>query len=86
MVARMKTTVEISDSLAHEAKRVAASEETTLRALIEAGLRTELAERKRKQRRFTLRDASFAGHGLQPGFRAGTWEQTRDAAYEGRGG
>ena len=35
----MKTTVEISDSLAEEAKRVAARERTTLRALIEAGLR-----------------------------------------------
>ena len=34
---------------------------------------------------FRLRDASFAGQGLQSAFRNGSWEQIRDAAYEGRG-
>jgi hypothetical protein len=39
MVTHMKTTVEISDGLLDEARRLAAREATTVRALIEAGLR-----------------------------------------------
>ena len=85
MVTRMKTTVEISDALADEAKALAAREKTTLRALIEAGLRQVLRDRHRKAR-FRLRDASFRGRGLQAGFREGDWQRIREAAYEGRGG
>ena len=85
MVPRMKTTVEIPDSLAQEAKAVARRERTTLRALIEAGLRQVLKDRRRRER-FRLRDASFGGKGLQPGFAEGDWERIREAAYEGRGG
>jgi hypothetical protein len=81
----MKTTVEIPDSLAEEAKAVARREKTTLRALIETGLRQVLRERRRRSR-FQLRDAGFGGRGLQPGFRDGDWRAIRDAAYEGRGG
>jgi hypothetical protein len=81
----MKTTVEISDQLAEEAKTVAARDNTTLRTLIEAGLRLVLQERRRKGG-FKLRDASFRGRGLQPEFRDAGWDRMREAAYEGRGG
>ena len=81
----MKTTIEISDSLAREARALAAREKTTLRALVEAGLR-EVLKHRRKAEGFKLRDASFAGRGLQPDFAAGGWERMREAAYEGRGG
>jgi hypothetical protein len=81
----MKTTVEIPDPLAEEAKAVARREKTTLRALIEAGLRQVLRDRRRRAR-FQLRDASFGGRGLQPEFRDGDWQRIREAAYEGRGG
>jgi hypothetical protein len=84
-VGRMKTTVEIPDPLAKEAKAVARRDKTTLRALIETGLRQALRERRRKDR-FRLRDASFRGNGLQPEFRDGDWQRVREAAYEGRGG
>jgi hypothetical protein len=84
-VNRMKTTVEIPDPLAEEAKAVARREKTTLRALIEAGLRQVLRDRRRRSR-FQLRDASFGGRGLQPEFRDGDWQRIREAAYEGRGG
>lgn len=85
MGTRMKTTVEISEQLARQARELAERERTTLRALIEAGLRAVLRERRRRSH-FELRDASFRGRGLQPAFRAGRWEQIREAAYEGRGG
>ncbi len=80
----MKTTIEIADALLDEAKRVAANEDTTLRTLMEEGLRRALAERKQR-RKFRLRRASFKGRGLQPGVAGGSWERIRDLVYEGRG-
>jgi hypothetical protein len=84
MVAHMKTTLEISDAVLEEAKRLAAEEGTTLRALVEEGLRRTLQER-RQAPAFQLRRASVGGRGLQPGMREGSWEQQRDLTYEGRG-
>jgi hypothetical protein len=77
----MKTTVEIADALLEEAKQVASNEDTTLRKLLEEGLRRTLADRKQR-RKFRLRRASFKGKGLQSG---GSWERLRDLVYEGRG-
>jgi hypothetical protein len=81
----MKTTVEISDALAEEAREIASREKTTLRALIEAGLRHVIRERRQRSR-FRLRDASFRGRGLRAEFQDGDWQRIREAAYEERGG
>lgn len=80
----MKTSVEISDVLLAEAKRLAARERTTLRALIEEGLRRSLKERK-AARGFRLRRATFRGEGLQPHVGDASWERIRALVYEGRG-
>jgi len=80
----MKTTIDIADSLLEAAKARAAAEGTTLRALVEEGLRRVLEQRER-QGPFQLRRASFAGRGLQPGVREGSWERIRELIYEGRG-
>jgi hypothetical protein len=80
----MKTTVEIPNSLLDQAKRLAAQENTTVRALVEEGLRRILAERRRV-RSFKLRKVSFQGNGLQPGMAGASWQRIRDAIYEGRG-
>lgn len=80
----MKTTVEITDSLMQEAKKQAVRDQTTLRELIELGLRRVLSERKQKKK-FKLRDASFKGEGLQPEFAGASWEKIRDTIYEGHG-
>ena len=85
MVSHMKTTVEISDALLREAKRVAARDETTVRALIEEGLRLSLNARN-DRRRFRLRDGSYGKGGLRPEVEDGSWERLRDMIYEGRGG
>jgi len=81
---RVKTTVEISDSLLDQARHVASQEHTTVRALVEEGLRRIIAERKRRKP-FKLRKVSFRGNGLQPRIASGSWQQIRDAAYDGRG-
>ena len=81
----MKTTIEISDTLLEEAKRLAAKEGTTVRAFVEQGLRRIIAERKSKST-FHLRKASFKGKGLQVGVEDATWERVREMIYQGRGG
>jgi hypothetical protein len=81
----MKTTVEISDALLHDARKFAASEGVTLKTLIERGLHGVITQRK-SSKPFTLRDASFAGGGLQPEFQDASWDGLREATYQGRGG
>jgi uncharacterized protein (AIM24 family) len=80
----MKTTVEISDSLLEQVKRVASKESTTVRALVEEGLRRVVTEHQQPGK-FRLRKASFNGNGLQPQMTGASWQEIRDAAYEGRG-
>jgi hypothetical protein len=54
-----------------------------VRALVEAGLRAVLKERRGRPQ-FRLRDASFGGKGLQPEFQQASWDEVRDAIYDGR--
>lgn len=79
----MKTTVEIADSLLDAARQLAARRGTTLRSLVESGLRRVLEDGE--QESFRLRDASVSGRGLQPEFRDAGWSELRDVAYESRG-
>ena len=64
----MKTTVEIQDELLIEAKKHAAEHRTTVRALIESGLRHELGgqAQARKARRPVIRWVTVPG-GLPKG-------------------
>ena len=68
MVCCMKTTVEISDELLVEAKKHAAEQRTTIRALIENGLRHELgaAVQPAKSKRPVIRWVTVPG-GLPKG-------------------
>jgi hypothetical protein len=81
----MKTTIEIADALLTDAKRVAAREGVTVRALVEQGLRRVLQERRRGATGFKLRRASFKGRGLQPGVDGASFDRLRELAYEGHG-
>lgn len=80
----MKTTLDISDPLLREARKLAARERTTLRALVEQGLRQVVTE-KREKADFRLRKASFKGRGLRAELADADWQKVRDLAYEGRG-
>jgi Bacterial antitoxin of type II TA system, VapB len=62
MGAHMKTTIDVSDVLFNSAKRLAHSKQTTLRALVEEGLRRVLADSQTKAKpAFKLKDASVRG-------------------------
>jgi hypothetical protein len=83
MMTHMKTTVELPDELFHEVQQLARTEGTTMRSLMEEGLRAVIA-RHLAAGRFTLRDASVPGEGLAPAFADATWAQLREAAYGDR--
>ena len=81
MASHMKTTIEIADALLEEAKAIAAEEGTTVRALVESGLRWRVAEHRSHYGVFKLQDAAFDGEGIAPELRAASWERIRDLAY-----
>jgi hypothetical protein len=80
----MKTTVEISDDLFARTREVAQREGTTLRTLIEEGLRAALARREKREP-YRWPDLSVDGEGLSPEVGEGSWEALRDRIYSGRG-
>ncbi len=81
----MKTTVEINDELLARAKALAAEQKTTLRAIIEQGLR-HVTKQQVGEKTYKLKKASVRGNGLQPEFANASWEDIRRAAYGDRGG
>ena len=81
----VKTTVEIADDLIARGKALATRRNTTLRALIEQGLRQVLSDEQRPAD-FRLRDGSVDGQGLRDEFRDKDWAALRRAAYEDHGG
>jgi hypothetical protein len=62
----MKTTIDISDPILREARKLATREGTTLRALVEEGLRRVITEKKRK-RSFRLHLVTSGGARSPPG-------------------
>lgn len=82
----MKTTIDIADRLAEEARRPARRDRTTLRALVEEGLRLVLRARRSRPTPYRWKPVGFRGRGLQPGIREGDWDGIRARLYERRGG
>ena len=80
----MKVTIELADDLLDRAKAHAAKQRTTLRALVEQGLR-EVLNADEQPVQFRLEDASVGGRGLHKEYQGAEWPRIRDAAYEGRG-
>lgn len=76
----VKTTIEIADDLAEQAKRLALARGITFNAVIEEGIRLTLRAEENATG-FKLRDAAVPGKGLQPEFRNATWADIRDTMY-----
>lgn len=81
----MKTTLDISDPLLRAAKLAARRDRTTVRAIVEQGLRLAL-EARRKSIAFELPDAAVDGQGLRDGAQDLSWPQLRSLAYGDREG
>lgn len=82
----MKTTIELPDDLLERGKALARRENSTLKALIEEGLRRVLRERARAGKQtapFAVQP--FHGDGLSPEFADAGWERIRDEIYRDRG-
>ena len=75
-----------SAQLFRRAKRLAAKRGTTLKAVIEDALRTELAAAETGAASAGVRTHTFNGRGLKAGLAWGDWAAIRALAYEGRGG
>lgn len=76
----MKTTIELPDDLAFEARRVAAESGTTLRSLVEEALRRELERLAERPAWRPNRDLAFSGTGLTDEARRMTWAEIREMA------
>ena len=79
--AAMKTTLDISDPLLRDARKIAAREGTTLRALVEQGLRQIVAAKKKRRPAFRFRQVTFRGNGLRPELQDASWERILDLSY-----
>jgi hypothetical protein len=80
----MKTTIELSDELLEQARRVAKAEGATLRALVEEGLQRSL-EARRQATRKPLDFPSYGGSGLTDEFQGAPWSRLRDEIYREHG-
>ncbi len=85
MASHMKTTVVIPDALLREVQALAAKEGSTLKALIQEGLRDVVVKRKR-QKPVVLEDMSYPPANLvTEKVEPKSWEEIRAIIYEGRG-
>ena len=76
----MKTTVDIADDLLKRSQQLAKREGSTLRAILEEGLRLVLKDRRTPRSR-PFRFPTFGKGGLNSEFREAGWEKIRSAIY-----
>jgi len=60
-LSNMKTTIDVADALLREAREVATRDQTTLKELVQEGLRRVLDERRPRQKAFRLREIAPVG-------------------------
>jgi hypothetical protein len=75
----MKTTIELPDALAREAKALAHEQGVTLRELVVDGLRSEVERRGHPSLRVDFQFPTFGGDGLRPGV---DWADVVELSYE----
>ncbi|MEI6231086.1 MAG: type II toxin-antitoxin system VapB family antitoxin [Actinomycetes bacterium] len=77
-----KTTIELPDELADQARRCAADSGTTMRSLIEDALRREIERRADAGAWAPRVDVVFTGEGLTEQAAAMSWAEIREMANE----
>lgn len=81
----MKTTIDLSNSLFKEIKRMTVKNNRTFKELVEAALSLFIEQQKKQKKPFRLQKKSFAGKGIAPGLNEGDWSQIRSLIYQGHG-
>jgi Bacterial antitoxin of type II TA system, VapB len=76
----VKTTIDIADDLLKRSQQLAKREGTTLRAVLEEGLRLVLKERRTPASR-SFRFPTFGEGGLSTEFSDADWEKIRTTIY-----
>jgi hypothetical protein len=77
----LKTTVDIADDLLKRSQQLAKREGSTLRAVLEEGLRLVLKDRRKPGSR-AFRFPTFGNGGLNAEFRDVDWEKIRATIYD----
>jgi predicted transcriptional regulator len=81
----MKTTIEIADDLFKKVQRLAQKENTSFRALTEAGLRMVVAGKQGKKAAKLPPLVTFNGGGTTDEFSDWNWDKVRDEIYHKHG-
>lgn len=79
----MRTSVEITDSLYEQARELAHRRNSTLRELIERGLRKVVREEQddRVDKKFKLRNITYGKGGLKDEFKDASWEEQLEVIH-----
>jgi len=78
---RILHAIEFQPLTLDDARKIAAREGTTLRTLVEQGLRQVVAAKKKPNKPFRLRQVTFRGNGLRPELQDASWERILDLSY-----
>jgi hypothetical protein len=82
----MKTTVQISDALLADIQKIAAKRKTTLRALVDEGLRLVVDNHRKPKKAAKMEDFSVGGKGLHADVKGKSWQDIIALSYGDRGG
>ncbi len=85
MASHMKTTVQIPDALLADVKRIAAKRKTTLKSLIDEGLRLVIDNEQKKKKPFKLKDCSVGDPNAPWPLEGKSWDEILALAYGDRG-
>lgn len=85
MASHMKTTVQISDALLADVQKIVLKRKTTLKALVDEGLRLVVEQEHAPKKLVKLKDFSYGDPDVPWPLEGKSWEEIRNIIYEGRG-
>jgi hypothetical protein len=86
MASHMKTTVQISDALLADIHKIVVKRKTTLKALVDEGLRHVVETESAAKKPFKMKDASVGGNGLVDELKNASWSDIVAMSYGDRSG